>query len=417
MTLRLRSTLKPSSFEPRDTTGWSPLRTPPRRTLTGGGGETDTLGSAPSNVENTWPGLGLRTRAILDGKPGIVFLVGSDEEMGFFFDDVKHPWVTICRTDFLKRAKSEAETPDSAVLYVLKGPVSSGWGGIRAPSACLRRPSLVEHPNRWQAFKVYEALACPVGCDLSAQSNYGEPPNEHTLSAGDLLMCSPPFVSAVKGANMGPAQQVAKKAMLLSIMLGTEWNSTKKEDQVRRWCLVRALDAQLDYWVALKNVCPATRGDGDPHLAQPSELELRDAVQVAAEARKPSTVHGHTSHPGGYRAGLRKRPVTETDVDTSTNVTPTLVPNLLLTATGTKPSKKQAAATAGKPATAPAPVLNELGRTERRWGVSTLNSMDLEELEAAMTFSSMGGPPAAVSCKATWIRNALLFRSFSASSL
>ena len=352
---------------------------------------------------SVWDALTVYTRAVVGGKPGLVFLFGSGGEIGFCFDDVNVPWVTLTREEFVKQAEQEDVLPCGAVEYVLKGASGSAGWSCRAPSAYLRGSSLKGIDEKWAAFDTYEPLRCPEAVRATHENTYGIPPNEQKLEAAQMVKCVGPFVSASRGHNVAPTDEELE-GQLLAVMLGTEFNQAKGENQVRRWCLVRfpTDKCKYDCWVTLKNVSVAL--GSHPINSTLLKDQVRKAVSDAAKARLPSTVHGHESH--NKRRSGRSIPKAAGAYWATTQGED-------------KPEKKKKKTRTTETATAPLPAtpqlptgeLNEIGRTEVRWGLKLVEKLSEEELLHAVHYAGLEKPPSDARDAVGWMRNAILRRS------
>ena len=331
----------------------------------------------PAAASHEWGDLRVRCRAVVDSKAGVVFLVSDDGEMlGFCYDDPMQLWETLTRADFMKRAVPETDTPAGAVRYVLKGPkFDENGGSVDNGSSCrgstngsaqravcaVLKDCLYAFDGQWEAYLSYHPLACPPRADRLQllNSSYGLPPVPYPLEANSNFRCIPPMVSAVRGQNTAPLEPTV--ATLLAIMLGTEWNRKKNTAEVRRWCLVRVPD-HGDCWVKLKNMerLHATTAAVDEPL---SLAEIKGAVARAVGARLPSTVHGHARIKDTSRKQMRAEPSSLMDIQTPIS-------------TDTRGLRKRV------PATGTPQDLGDLGTGQTRWGVATVQAMDLAALKS-----------------------------------
>eukprot|EP00965_Chrysotila_dentata_P258515 6213246-Pleurochrysis_carterae.AAC.3 len=53
------------------------------------------------------------------------------------------------------------------------------------------------------------------------------------------VKCLPPFVSVGKGINVAPESITPVRGIVLGIVIGSEYNASKKGEESRRWTLVR----------------------------------------------------------------------------------------------------------------------------------------------------------------------------------
>ena len=342
----------------------------------------------PRTEPDEWTDFSIGTRAILNDCSGVVWLLGGDTMIGFCYDDVTKPWLSLERDYFLKHAVTEAHRGDDAIMSVLKGPVPNA-PTTRTPAAYLYGRLLERSDRRWEAYTRYRPIACPSGKETECSQYYGEANNPHELKAGCCVSCAPPMVSCGKGANSAPT--ATSQGILLFIMLGHVENSTKGTSECRRYCVVRFPNTKSDCWVLLKNV--GLLEPGAVTLSSPPDLSataLQPLALAAAAARLPSTVQGHTkdarvrqkrgsvaSESGAEGGGEKQGAGSESS------------PKRTRRATRNEPTADAARAPAPAPAMAPAPTpadtpakLNELGRKEGRWGVATLDAMELRELES-----------------------------------
>eukprot|EP00965_Chrysotila_dentata_P094748 3133485-Pleurochrysis_carterae.AAC.1 len=55
-------------------------------------------------------------------------------------------------------------------------------------------------------------------------------------------MCTPPFVSILKGTNTAPRVLSKTVGTVVGVALGEEHNASKKRSEFRRWVIVRVLE-------------------------------------------------------------------------------------------------------------------------------------------------------------------------------
>ena len=270
------------------------------------GGASSSLVGEPSTEAISDAAVQVGARFVLKGRPGLVWSrklpKGSSTELvGFAFDDAfaEQPWISVDIIAFRADACSWHGCDNSATACraVLTEVMSQGTLQMKLPAAYLYglSPPCCAVDN-WEGFCAYKPLVSSSSTGVTAP-----PPVSMEFARFDLVMCTPPFVSANKGSNTAPTPLVAVAGRVVGIMLGSELNSTKGSVEYRRWVAVQLgstspREAQLCL-LPLTQVAswPAelsqTAFDSEHPRLSASECDA--ALHEAALAKKPGSYNSH----------------------------------------------------------------------------------------------------------------------------
>lgn len=142
----------------------------------------------------------------------------------------------------------------------------------------------------------------PVMASASPGLVTSAPPVTFAFGQSDLVMCTPPFVSANKGSNTAPTPTESVPGRIIGILVGTEWNATKSNHEYRRWTVVQLASTGARGWqaclmpLAQVGAWPEARAQEStttvllpPLSAGECDAMLRDA----ALAKKPGSYNSH----------------------------------------------------------------------------------------------------------------------------
>eukprot|EP00965_Chrysotila_dentata_P212476 6187064-Pleurochrysis_carterae.AAC.1 len=200
------------------------------------GAQGDTSGSSSENVEpmSAAPALvGQRVREkSACARHGIIF----SENVNHFavaFDDLN--WRSYPSDKFIDEFAILVDEDDGgycdavrSVLLERKGNLNLACGFYLGSSAKAAKPTA----NGWEVFEKYMPAPyerCPT--------RYADPALDFTLQFGDVLDVKPPFASP-GGGKVGMELHMSFSARVVCLLLGGNWNSTKKHLDKRRWVLV-----------------------------------------------------------------------------------------------------------------------------------------------------------------------------------
>ena len=160
--------------------------------------------------------------------------------LGFAFDDASamQPWISLSLQQFCEKAQpwqdESGEYDSTALRAVLTEAHAQGTIQMKLPAAFLYGLNpLCAGVKNWQGFSAYKPVF-----STSVSSVTAPPPVPFAFSRGDLVMCTPPFVSASRGSNTAPTPTTPVAGRVVGIMLGSEWNTTKGRAELRRWVAV-----------------------------------------------------------------------------------------------------------------------------------------------------------------------------------